>query len=380
MPDAALAAEATQPLTASAAKQRFHFVDLFRGLLMAHMALDHVSLFFNAQKFGHEVAHGPMPVPADFWQFITRFTGVFVAPGFSFMAGFMIAVTSERRAGRGLDEGAITRRLLLRGLILIAAEALLLQVPALLLKITHRYGFEVLACLGVSMMIVAFIRRWPTAVLAPLALAILVLHPLIPAAPDAGPLAVVGRLLHDTRSMPYFAVLYPVIPWVAVMLLGFVTGRAFQRKPEAGRWIAAALVFAALFVLVRLRGGYGNAYPYDRVASYAFFTWAKYPPDLAWLTWSFMTIFAVLALLWRFQDSRALASRPAEFVATFGRTPFFFYLLHFELLGLAAIAVGKGPLWRVYAIWAGLLGLLWWPCRAYAAYKKRHPESMWKYL
>ena len=39
-----------------APSNRLAFVDLFRGLLMSHMALDHASLFFNPGKFGNEFA------------------------------------------------------------------------------------------------------------------------------------------------------------------------------------------------------------------------------------------------------------------------------------------------------------------------------------
>ncbi len=369
MPDAP-ASEATAPL---APKTRFHFVDLFRGLLMAHMALDHVSLFWNAGRFAKEYAHERPPLPAGFWQFLTRFTGVFVAPGFSFMAGFMIAVTSERRAGRGLDEGVITRRLLLRGLILILAEQILLTMG--------RFHFEVLSCLGVCMMILALARRAPAWALLAASVAIMALHPLLDVSRLPFPLA---QILHDPRDVGKWHALYPVIPWLGVMLFGFVCGRDFQRNPKAaGRWALWAAAFAALFLAVRLPAGFGNAFPYERVASYEFFIWAKYPPDLAWLTWSFMTVFALLALLLRFQDSRALDSAPAHFLAAFGRVPFFFYLVHFLLLGSLAYFILPEfhlPLWGVFAAWAALLLLLGWPCRAYYAYKRSHPESVWRYL
>ncbi len=347
---------------------------MVRGLLMSHMALDHASLFFNRGRFANEYPW-ERPVPVDLWQFLTRFTGVFVAPGFSFMAGFMIAVTSDRRAGRGTDEGAITRRLMLRGLILIAVEAIFLQLPS------RHYHVEVLACLGVSMILVALVRLWPSTVLLPIALAILALHPLLDGrVPDN----VVGRLLHDARPLGGFVALYPLLPWIGVMLFGFVVGRDFNRHPDAAkRWTLWAAVFAGLFLLVRLPAGYGNAYGYDRVASCAFFTWAKYPPDLAWLTWSFMTIFALLALLVRFPALAEIA--PSRFVAAFGRVPFFFYVVHFYVLGLVGWMIAPQllkslPLWQVYAIWIALLVLLWKPCAAYFAYKERNPKSLWRYF
>ncbi|NJO13220.1 MAG: hypothetical protein HC872_06880 [Gammaproteobacteria bacterium] len=62
------------------ASTRKPWVDVFRGLLIAHMALDHASLLFNAGRGGEELAAGAAPVADGWWQFLTRFTGVPVAP------------------------------------------------------------------------------------------------------------------------------------------------------------------------------------------------------------------------------------------------------------------------------------------------------------
>jgi len=75
-------------------------VDVFRGLLIAHMALDHASSMFNTGRGAEELASAA-PVPGDLLQFLTRFLGVPVAPAFFFMAGFMIALTSIARESRG---------------------------------------------------------------------------------------------------------------------------------------------------------------------------------------------------------------------------------------------------------------------------------------
>src|SRR6188768_4258897 len=95
------------------------YVDVFRGLLIAHMALDHASLMFNAGRAGEELAAGPAPAFDGIFQFLTRFTGVPVAPGFCFMAGFMVALTSLAREARGVTHAEVTRRLLTRGFVLI---------------------------------------------------------------------------------------------------------------------------------------------------------------------------------------------------------------------------------------------------------------------
>ena len=100
-------------------RDRKSYVDVFRGLLIAHMALDHASLFFNSGRGAEELAAAASsPLSSSLTQFLTRFTGVPVAPGFFFMAGFMVAITTFARENRGIAPAEITRRLLVRGLVL----------------------------------------------------------------------------------------------------------------------------------------------------------------------------------------------------------------------------------------------------------------------
>src|SRR3954447_13914791 len=87
---AAATAQATSAIGTPGVRQTY--VDVFRGLLIAHMGLDHASLMFNAGRAAEELAAGPAPAFAGLAQFLTRFTGVPVAPGFFFMAGFMVAL------------------------------------------------------------------------------------------------------------------------------------------------------------------------------------------------------------------------------------------------------------------------------------------------
>src|SRR6185436_16184539 len=98
---AAARAQAAAAVGTSSTRQAY--VDVFRGLLIAHMALDHASLMFNAGRAAEELAGEPVPVFDGIWQFLTRFAGVPVAPGFFFMAGFMVALTSAARLDRGVS-------------------------------------------------------------------------------------------------------------------------------------------------------------------------------------------------------------------------------------------------------------------------------------
>ena len=338
------------------------------------MALDHASLMFNVGRGGEELAAAPPQLGADIWQFLTRFTGVPVAPAFCFMAGFMVAVTSFAREARRVSHREITRRLVVRGLVLIAVDALVMGLPRAL---TGFYSFMVLSSIGVGIIVVALFRHLPTKVLLPAALAVLLLHPLI----DVSGLPVALRaVLYEPVRDGVFRSLYPVIPWAAIVLVGFVVGRdAVHRTRPERLWLSLAGVCLLLFFAFRLYGGYGNAYAYERVASLDFWSFAKYPPDIPFLTWSFAATFLSLAALTVI--TRTGTPVLLEPFAVFGRVPFFFYVVHFYVLGVAAAIVGsKLDLGWTYAIWLMLLVVMAWPCAWYYRKKRQRPNLITRYL
>ena len=350
------------------------YVDAFRGLLIAHMALDHASLMFNAGRAGEELAAGAAPASGDLLQFLTRFTGVPVAPAFFFMAGFMVALTSASREQRGLPHAEVTRRLILRGLVLIAVDALVMGLPRAAMGF---YSFVVLSSIGAAIILLALVRDAPGKVLLGAAIAMLALHPLLDVSMLPLPLRAV---LYEPVRSGAFRSLYPVVPWTAIAVVGFVVGRdALQRREPARFWLGLAGACLALFLAIRLNGGYGNAYAYTKVDSLAFWTFAKYPPDLPFLAWSFAAIFAGLAVLWwATRSGMPLWLRP---FVIFGRVPFFFYVVHFYVLGIAAAAVHtKWGLAPTYLIWLLLLVLMLWPCAWYYRKKRDRPNWVTRYF
>lgn len=354
--------------------ERHGYVDVFRGLLIAHMALDHASLMFNAGRGGEELAAVAAPAPADIFQFLTRFTGVPVAPAFCFMAGFMVALTSMRREGRGVSHSDVTRRLVIRGLVLIAVDALIMGLPRALMGF---YSFMVLSSIGVSIIVVALVRDLPSKILLPAALAVLVLHPLIDVSALPVPLQ---AIVYEPIRTGMFRSLYPVIPWGAIVLVGFVAGRdAISRKQPARFWLLLAGVCSLLFFAVRLNADYGNAYPYTSVTNLDFWFFAKYPPDLPFLTWSFAATFLSLAVFWVMTRTGTPALlRPFE---VFGRVPFFFYVVHFYVLGVAAeILRTKMGLYGTHMVWLLLLLVMAWPCAWYYRKKRDRPNLITRYV
>jgi uncharacterized membrane protein len=174
--------------------------------------------------------------------------------------------------------------------------------------------------------------------------------------------------------------MYPVIPWIGIVLLGLVVGRdALTRVQPVRRWLALAAASFGAFLVIRLAGGYGNSYSYDSVASVDFWVFAKYPPDLAFLSWSFACIFLALAVLATIAPQKVPRwLRPFEI---FGRVPFFFYVVHFYVLGVAqAILRARLGLVETYAIWLALLLAMMWPCAWYYRVKRDRPNVITRYF
>ncbi|MGH8235944.1 MAG: heparan-alpha-glucosaminide N-acetyltransferase domain-containing protein [Steroidobacteraceae bacterium] len=369
---AAARAQAAAAVTAPGVRQAY--VDTFRGLLIAHMGLDHASLMFNAGRAAEELAAGPAPVFDGIFQFLTRFTGVPVAPGFFFMAGFMVALTSMARENRGVTHAEVTRRLLIRGFVLIAVDALVMGLPRALMGF---YSFMVLTCIGVAIIATALLRDVSSRILVPISLGILLLHPLL----DVSWLPVPLRaMLYEPVRAGAFRSLYPVIPWIGILLLGFVVGRdSMQRERPIKLWAALAALSFAFFFAVRLYGGYGNAYAYSSVASVQFWEFSKYPPDLPFLAWSFGCIFIALSVLSAItRNGTPALLRP---FAVFGRVPFFFYIVHFYVLGIAAaILRTKFGLAETYGIWLMLLVIMIGPCAWYYRKKRERPNWITRYI
>jgi len=371
-PSAVSSAQADAAVGASSARQAY--VDVFRGLLIAHMALDHASLMFNAGRAAEELASGPAPVFAGLGQFLTRFTGVPVAPGFMFMAGFMVALTSLAREARGVTHAEVTRRLLVRGFVLILVDALVMGLPRALMGF---YSFMVLTSIGVAIIATAFLRDVSSKILVPLALGILLLHPLLDLSWLPLPLQ---AILYEPVRTGAFRSLYPIVPWIGILLLGFVVGRdALTRERPARFWAALAALSFAFFFAVRLYGDYGNAYPYSSVVSVGFWEFAKYPPDLPFLAWSFGCIFVSLIVLSALtRNGTPALLRP---LAIFGRVPFFFYIVHFYVLGIAAaILRAKFSLPATYGIWLILLFVMIGPCAWYYRKKRERPNWITRYI
>lgn len=385
-------------MDASVPKPRLSSLDWLRGLVMGLMLLDHTRDFLHGESLRVDPTNLGQASTA---LFLTRWVTHLCAPTFALLAGLGIHLMGRR----GQDPASLSRFLWTRGLWLILCEFTLVRFG-----MTFRFeaGFlgvaQVIWVLGASMVIMAGLVRAPRAVALLFGLVLVGGHNLLDGIAWGGPW---GTLLHQGGTLrplgpsrPSVYVLYPLLPWPGIMVLGYALGAVFDLDAPLRRrrlaWIGLGCVLA--FVALRAWNDYGDPGPWTRQASVlrtalSFLNTEKYPPSLLFLL---MTVGpALLLLAWREGRPSGLSGRVLE---TFGRVPLFFYLLQWptaRLLGLLFHALaGKAPadpfglsppdagfgLGVVYLGWVLGLGLLYLPCRWFAGVKARRKDRWLSYL
>jgi uncharacterized membrane protein len=356
--------------------------DWLRGLVMVLMTIDHASGEFNAGRLFTDATfmYRPgTPLPLD--QFLTRWITHLCAPAFVFLAGYVLLLSVQRRRAQGESEGSITRFIVTRGLIIAALDPLwmrwVFRPPGGLIVL------QVLYAIGIGFVVMAFLRRLSPRVIG-LSGVILVfaVEPLAAMVPATGPLHVVGTLLVAAGPLPPFIVGYPLLPWLAMMMMGWGAAEIARSAPKLfpRRIALAGLAALAVFVVFRALNGWGNMGLLREDGSLA--QWlhvSKYPPSVTYdaLELGIAWLLLALLLVWRPPAWADAVLRPL------GQSAFFFYLLHAHLLALAGYALHMhrtGGLGATYLSAAAVIALLVPACNAYRRYKVAHPRSLAQYI
>ena len=352
---------------------------------MVVMALDHARDFLGFKGF----------VATDLSQtteayFLTRWVTHFCAPGFMFLAGVSAFLSSRTKS-----KPELTRFLVSRGLWMVLAE--LTFVNWAWQFSFARPGLMVIWALGWSMVFLAAMIWLPRWAVAAISVAIIVMHNALDGfhVTPEGPLEWLFAVLHQ-RAQP---VRYPLVPWVAVMALGYAFGPIFELETSRRRrtLILTGLSCVVGFVLLRATNVYGDAslwaaQPRWVFTVFSFVNTTKYPPSLLYLLMTLGPLFLALA--------GAEAVR-APVLVVFGRVPFFYYTLHLALLHLLALGIAAAQgfdvaqfltafmdfpkayglgLSGVYVGWLSVVAALYWPCRWFAGVKARRHEWWLSYL
>ncbi len=350
-------------------------MDALRGFIIVVMALDHANVFIARAHPPPEMWVGSFPSYASALPFLTRWVTHLAAPGFFFLmgAGMMLFAAGRRRIG--WSEGAITRHLMLRGLLLVALQ-FLIENRAWALGEGSRFPvyFGVLFGLGATMVIGSLLLRLNSLLLIATSLALILATQMF-ATLWNGPVTIVMQILFLPGSSGNLLVYYPPLAWLGLVAFGMAFGNWLQdrdRGYRAALFIGAGLLF--FFVLIRLWGGFGNIRPAAAGDWISFLNVVKYPPSMVFIFLTLGIDLLLFASFARIPERFSLVLTP---LTLFGSTALFFYLLHLYLyatIGLTVAPRGIG-IPAMYPYWLLGLVILAPLCFLYGKFKRQQPPD-----
>lgn len=380
--------------------KRIESLDILKGLVIVFMALDHTRDYFHTGSFIFDPAD---PEKSNLILFFTRWITHYCAPAFSFLAGISAFLVGRRKSKKELSAF-----LLKRGIWLVFIE-LTIVIFGWSFNVHFNYlGLLVIWSLGISMIFLAAMIHLRMRTILILSLVIICGHNLLDNIHFNDNL--LWSILHERGSYVLFdyinlRVVYPIIPWVGVMSLGYYFGKFYNKDvtPEYRKklFTKIGLFCIAGFLILRGINLYGNPSPWIAYDSFSqtlisFLNPMKYPPSLSYLL---MTLGPALLFL---GNAEQLKGRLAGYCATFGKVPFFIYIIHIYAIHILAtilaeltgfgyesmilngfvstneqlIGFGVNLGW-VYLVWLFVLLILYPLCKKFSHYKLSHKEKWW---
>jgi uncharacterized membrane protein len=381
---------------------RVHSIDLLRGLVMVVMALDHVRDYFHSAAYIYDptdLNHTTLPI------FFTRFITHYCAPVFMLLSG-----TSAYLVGIRKGKMALTKFLFTRGLWLIFLELSVVNFGWFFDIHYNNTGFLVIWALGMSMIFLSALIHLPKAAILAISLVMICGHN---AFDNYHPGSVLWNFLHDPTIYQWKGInvyaLYPLVPWIGVMSLGYCIGSMYEKKYAAEKrkklLLMLGIACTVLFVALRYTNWYGDHVLWGKqsvpgLTLMSFLSLSKYPPSLLYLLATLGPAFIFLSFTEK--ASNWLGKR----LQVIGRVPMFYYLVHIYLIHLAAmlaVALSPGHSWTdmilstwvsfdprlagfgfslglTYLVWFGLVVVLYFLCNWYDGYKRSHKHWWLSYV
>ncbi len=368
-------------------QKRNFALDAFRGLIIVLMALDHANYFVAQRHSSGEHWGGPFPMYGDALSFLTRLVTHPVAPGFSFLMGVGMALFATSRADQGWSDRAIVKHFVIRGTVLILLQLTIVNLawqtgPGPQAFPTIYLG--VLFALGAGMILGSLLLRVPPRYL--LALGALLVVGVEFSHPDPSQWGLIfdqplGLIFGYSGGTNFFWSNYPILGWLELVILGIAFGKWITLEPtrtfRLGTVVGA--VFLLGFVAVRAADGFGNIRPSPSDDWIGFLNVVKYPPAM---TFTLLTMGVNLVLLGLMARVTGTGRRSLEPLAVYGRVPLFFYVAHLYLYSaLGSVFTPTGSSLPVmYGYWIAGLAALYPACHWYNNIKRRHPESLLRFL
>lgn len=381
-------------------KNRIESIDLLKGIVMVIMALDHTRDYFHHAAFYFDPSD---PDQTTIPLFFTRWITNYCAPIFCFLAGL-----SAFFVGRRKNKKELSLFLLKRGLWLVFMEFTIVSFAWYFDPFFRTPGLLVIWSLGISMIVLSALVHLPFKAILVFSVVLIFGHNLLDTITLEGNM--LWSALHHAKTYPLgegylFYIDYPIIPWIAVMSAGYCFGELYLETidPVKRRKILNIMGFSSiiLFLLLRTSNLYGDLIPwkeYDTVAKtiMSVLRATKYPPSLSYLLMTLGPAFVFLA------NSESWKGKIVNFFSTFGRVPFFYYILHIFLIHILAVIAARltGFGWNmvvlkdwviavpelkgfgfdlsvVYLVWIVVIATLYPLCRKFDVYKLNHKEQWW---
>lgn len=391
-------------MTASPA-YRIASIDILRGLVMIIMALDHTRDFFHITAMTADPLN---PATTTVALFFTRWITHFCAPVFVFLSGLSAYLSSQKKPRK---EASVF--LAKRGLWLVLAEVTIVTFGLTFNPFFNFILLQVIWAIGCSMILLSLLMRISYRTVLIAGILLFFGHNAIDYAqlPTAGIGGVLWTTLLTARGaiVPlggghFLMILYAILPWTGVMLMGYSIGPWFAKEFPAEKrkrlLLMSGGLLILLFIALRLARGYGDpgAWVPGEYSFFSFLNTSKYPPSLQFCCMTLGPAMIILALM------ENIRSGWTRFVSVYGRVPFFYFVLHFYILHvlLAIVFFASGhtaaqiidpnvpfafrpvafgySLPVIYIIWITLVAFLYYPCKWFNHYKINRPYWWLKYI
>lgn len=262
--------------------------------------------------------------------------------------------------------------------------------------------------LGVSMVVLAGLIHLPKRIILLFSIGLIFGHNLLDGLTLQN--SVLWSILHDpgllfSNGTHTIRVGYTIIPWIAVMSLGYCFGSLYENTFDSlkrkrilnGLGIGSLMLFLVLIAI----NGYGDPvkwtnFGYTIKTVMSIFNVSKYPPSLMFLLVTLGPAFLFLA------NAERLKGKIVNFFSVFGSVPFFYYIIHFYLIHFMALFAAEwtGYGWQsmilsnfvtrvealkgygfnlltVYLIWIIVIALLYPLCKKFDTYIQNHKDHWW---
>ncbi|HAJ37857.1 MAG TPA: hypothetical protein DCL15_19480 [Chloroflexi bacterium] len=359
-------------------------IDALRGLAIVVMALDHaaasVLVSLQAESYG-----GLTPQLGNWPSWVLGLFTNLASPTFWFLAGVSMTLYAQGRRKKGDSNWDVTQFFLIRAGVLAMLD---LTIAWLAWRGGTPYT-HVLLSIGVSIALVSLLRLLPTAVLTVVGLIWLVAYQL----------ALPGLTAQLNQGVDYWQALlvyfsyttfpateFSILGWGSLIALGCAFGTVVRRPwfQSSRHWVLMGGGLLALFVLLRVWGGFGDLWRYDAsLPPYYWLVMNKTPPSLTFLLFNLGLAAWVYALF--LARSSWLQVRPFAWLVTLGQVSLFAFVIHLVIYGGLGRLVGllpvQGPgVVRAVIVWLIGLAILIPLCTWYRSYRRARPNTLLRYL